>query len=228
MAGFVFISLVLLVVVLAILGVVPDAALASAPATIVVIIVVAAMLLALVWLDKGEDLWSVARLVTRGLCWVVFFPVTCVYLLSSDRIGDLPPALEFGVVGIAAALGGLVLNAGLSSGLPCESRREFIAVAQKFIIAVILGIIFPPIVWFVDLVADGGDVMLFDPGGSSGWVLWILFWIGVFSFLVGVTFFIVALVDLFYAMIRLGRARCGCKSSGMDGSCNARKDADAS
>ena len=48
------------------------------------------------------------------------------------------------------------------------------------------------------------------------------------SFFVGVSLFIVALVDLVYAMIGLGGARCECKSSGMDGSCDARMDADAS
>ena len=230
-AGFVLISLVVLAVVLVILAV-SDAAQASILATIGVIIVAAAIPLALVWLDcksgAREILWSVARLVTRVLCWFVFFLVICPYLLSSDRMGDIPPTLEFVVVGIAAALGGLVLNAGVSSGVSCKQRSEFIAVAQKFVVVVILGIIFPPIVWFVDLVADVGDVMLFDPGNPYGWVLGPLSWIGSFSFFVGVSLFIVALVDLFYAMMGLGEARCGCKSSGKDGSCGARMDADAS
>ena len=78
-----------------------------------------------------EILWSDSRPTARALCWFVFFLVICPYLLSPERMGDIPPALEFGVVGIAAALGGLVLNAGLSSGVSCKKRREFIAVAQN-------------------------------------------------------------------------------------------------
>ena len=228
-AWVVLISLVL-IVVLAILAV-PDGERASVLATIGVIAMVAAIPLALVWLDcmsgAREILWSRSRPTVRGLCGFVFFLVISAYLLSSDSVGDIPPALEFGVVVIAAALGGLVLNAGVSSGLLCKQRREFVAVAQKFIIVVILGIIFPPIVWFVDS-AGGVDIMSFEPGDSSWWVLWPLLLFGMFSFFAGVTFFVVALVDLFYAMIGLGGAGCGCKSSGRDGSCDARMDADGS
>lgn len=174
-----------------------------------------------------EILWSRSRPTVRVLCGFVFFLVISAYLLSSDSVGDIPPALEFGVVVIAAALGGLVLNAGVSSGLLCKQRREFVAVAQKFVVVVILGIIFPPIVWFVNFFG-GVDITLLEPGSSSGWALWILLWIGVSSFFVGVSLFIVALVDLVYAMMGLGKAGCGCKSSGRDGSCDACMDADAS
>lgn len=224
----VLISLVL-VVVLVIL-VVPDAEQASVLATIGIIAIVVAIPLVLVWLDcisgAGKILWEDSRPKVRGVCGFAFFLVVCVYLLSSDSVGDLPPALEFGLVGIAAALGGLVLNAGLSSGLPCESlRREFIAVAQKFIVVVILGIIFPPIMLFVDFFG-GIDITSLEPGDSSLWLLGPLFF-GMFSFFAGVSLFIVALVDLVYAMMRLGKSSSRCKASGRDGSCEARTDADA-
>ena len=224
--GFVLISLVLLVVVVAILAV-PDAERASVLATIGVIAIVAAVLLALVWLEKGKGLPSESRLTMRVLCWLVFFPGICAYILSSDSIADIPGTLEFGVVTIAAALGGLVLNAGLSSGVSCESlRQEFIALAWKFIIVVILGIIFPPIVWFVDFLG-GVELASFEPGDPSWWVLGPLLLFGMFSFFAGVSIFIVALVDLVYAMRGLGKSSCGCKASGRDGSCDARTDADA-
>ena len=210
MAGFAFIPLVL-IVVLAMLAI-PDAERLSVLATIGVIAIAAAIPLALVWLDYksgAEILWRDSRPKVRTLCWFVFFLVVCVYLLSLDRTGDLPPALEFEVVVIAAALGGLVLNAGVSSGLPCESlRREFIAVAQKFIVVVILGIIFPPIMLFVDFFG-GVDIMSFEPGNPSGWVLGPLFLFGMFSFFASVSLFIVALVDLVYAMRGAGARRRG-------------------
>ena len=224
--GFVLISLVVLAVVLAILAV-PDAERASVLGTIGLITVAAAVLVALVWLDKGKCLPGGYRLTTRVVCWLVFFPVVSVYFLDMDRIGDIPPALEFGAVGIAAALGGLVLNAGVSSGVSCESlRREFIAVAQKFIVVVILGIIFPPIMLFVDFFG-GGDIASFEPGDPSWWVRWPLLLFGMFSFFAGVSIFIVALVDLVYAMMGLDKSSSRCKSSGKGGSCDARTDADA-
>ncbi len=228
-AWVVLISLVL-VVVLAVLAV-PDAERGSVLATIGVIAVAAAVPLVVVWMDcmsgARDILWSDSRTVMRVVCWLFLVPAVSVYFLDMDRIGDIPPALEFGVVGIAAALGGLVLNAGLSSGLPCESlRREFIAVAQKFIVVVILGIIFPPIMQYVDS-AGGADLTSFDPGDASGWVLGALLLFGMFSFFAGMTFFIVALVDLVYAMIGLGKSSSRCKASGKGGSCDARTDADA-
>ena len=225
-AWVVLISLVVLVVVLAILAV-PDAERGSVLAIMGLITVAAAVLSVLVWLDKGKGLPSGSRTVMRVVCWLVLVPAVSVYFLGVDPIEGISPALEFGVVAVAATLGGLVLNAGLSSGVSCESlRREFIAVAQKFIVVVILAIIFPPIMWYVDS-AGGADLTSFEPSDASGWVLGALLLFGMFSFFAGVTFFIVALVDLVYAMMCLGKSSCGGKASGRDGSCEARTGADA-
>ena len=62
---------------------------------------------------------------------------------------ERPPALDVGVVTVAAALGGLVLNAGLN--LTGSKRKETVQVAQKFIAVVILMIIFLPALHFVEL-----------------------------------------------------------------------------
>ena len=167
---------------------------------------------------------SIPRVVPKVMCCIIFFPVFSVYFLRLDRSEGIASSLDFGIVTISAVLGGLVLNAGLSSSLPCEQRREFISVARKFIIVVILMIISWPTVRFFDS-AGGVDTMSFDPGGPSAWGL---FWIGVISFFPGVTVFIVALVDLVYVMFGLGGVSCGCKVSGKNNSCDARSDADAS
>ena len=172
-------------------------------------------------------LGSIPRVLSRLMCWMIFFPMVSLYFLRLDRTEGIASSLEFGVVTISTVLGGLVLNAGLSSSLPCVRRREFISVARKFIIVVILMIISGPTVRFVDL-AGGVDTMSFERGGLSAWGLWMLFWIGGFSFFAGVSFFIVALVDLVYAMIGLGGVSYGCKALGRESSCDACSDADAS
>lgn len=163
-------------------------------------------------------------MLARAMCWMIFFPVFSVYFLRLDRSEGIASSLDFGIVTISAVLGGLVLNAGLSSSLPCEQRREFISVAREFIIVVILMIISWPTVRFFDS-ADGVDTISFEPGGLLAWGL---FWIGGLLFFAGVSVFIVALVDLVYAMFGLGGVSCGCKASVKNNSCDARSDADAS
>ena len=163
-------------------------------------------------------------MLARAMCWMIFFPVFSVYFLRLDRSEGIASSLDFGIVTISAVLGGLVLNAGLSSSLQCEQRREFISVAREFIIVVILMIISWPTVRFFDS-ADRVDTISFEPGGLLAWGL---FWIGGLLFFAGVSVFIVALVDLVYAMFGLGGVSCVCRAPGKNNSCDARSDADAS
>ena len=112
-------------------------------------------------------------------------------------MSDRPPALDVGIVTVAAALGGLVLNAGLN--LQGSKRKETVQVAQKFIGVVILIIIFLPAIHFVELMG-GVDLDSFEPGSSEARFRGFFFWIAAVSFYVGIALFIVALVDLVYAI----------------------------
>ena len=112
----------LVLIVILIRRITPLVQQSSVPVMVGVIAIVAVILLAIVWLDKRAGLWDgwwrgVSRVLTRGLCWVIFFPVVSVHFLGFDRIVGIELGLEIGIVAIAAALGGLVLNAGVSSGL---------------------------------------------------------------------------------------------------------------
>ena len=80
---------------------------------------------------------------------------------------DRPPGLDVGVITVAAALGGLVLNAGLN--LTGSKRKGTVQVAQKFIAVVILMIIFLPALHFVELM-NGIDLNSFKPDSLEAWV----------------------------------------------------------
>ena len=141
-------------------------------------------------LDRGIVRW--------GCLVILYLPFALYHLLGLGQLVDRPPALDVGVVAVAAALGGLVLNAGLN--LTGPKRKETVQVAQKFITVVILMVIFLPALHFVDLM-NGIDLNSFEPGSIEAWVRAFFFWLGAVSFYVGIGLFIVALVDLVYAII---------------------------
>lgn len=155
------------------------------------------------WLGRGT---------MRTICLVFFFiPFVLYYLIGWGQLLDRPPVLDVGVVTVSAALGGLVLNAGLN--LTGSKRKETVQVAQKLIAVVILMVIFLPALHFVDLLG-GIDLDSFQPNSFKSWVRAFFFWIGAISFYVGIGLFIVALVDLAYAMI--GMENMGDVSEGND------------
>ena len=148
--------------------------------------------------QKALDTW-LNRWTMRMVCWLLFFvPFALYFLIGLGQLLESPPGLDVWVVTVSAALGGLVLNAGLN--LTGSKRKETVQVAQKFIAVVILMIIFLPALHFVVLV-NGIDLNSFKPGSLEAWVRGFFFWVGAISFYVGISSFIIALVDLVYAMI---------------------------
>ena len=134
----------------------------------------------------------------RMLCCALFFVPFTLYLLREwSQLPDRPLALDVGVVTVAAALGGLVLNAGLN--LQGSKRKETVQVAQKFIWVVILFVIFLPAIHFVELMG-GIELGSFKPVSVEAWFRGFFFWIAAASFYAGIGFFIFALVDLVYAI----------------------------
>ena len=150
------------------------------------------------FIGKG---WRPSQPWVRILCFGTFFPVFSIYFLTVGEVTSVPATLELGVIAVAATLGGLVLNAGL--GLDGEKRREFILVAQKFIVVIILMIIFLPTVHFAGLAGDI-NVNSFEPGDLTAWGRGVTFWVGAASFFAGTGLFVVALVDLAYAVFGFG------------------------
>ena len=140
---------------------------------------------------------------------------------------ERPPALDVGVVTVAAALGGLVLNAGLN--LTGSKRKETVQVAQEFIAVVILMIIFLPALHFVELM-NGINLNTFKPDSIEAWGRAFFFWVGAISFYSGICLFIIALVDLGYAMIGIDRIEHATRgdhgTSVQSGPCDTGSDSD--
>ena len=133
----------------------------------------------------------------RFLLWVLFFAPLALYHIRSGTLLDRPWALDLGTVTAAAMLGGLTLNAGLSLRGP--KGQEVVKVAQKFIWVVILMIMFPPALYFVELMGNI-DLSAFEPGVLGSWVRAFFFFVGASAFYLGISLFICALVDLAYAI----------------------------
>ena len=175
---------------------------------IVVIVILTVTSLWERWASSVRELigkrWHSSRLVVRCLCLLIFFPVFSLYFLTGSEAESIPATLEVGVIAVAAALGGLVLNAGLNLG--GKKGRELIHVAQKFITVVILMLIFSPTLHILDLAGDI-DISSFEPGNPAAWVRGAMFWIAAASFYTGVALFVIALVDLIYAIAGLGGVR---------------------
>lgn len=158
------------------------------------------------WLDRGT---------VRTLSLVFFFlPFALYFLTGLGQLLERPPALDVGVVTVAAALGGLVLNAGLN--LTGSKRKETVQVAQKFIAVVILMVIFLPSLHFVELL-NGIDLNSFKPDSVEAWTRAFFFCTGAFTFYFGIFLFIIALVDLAFAMIGIENIEDTPKGSGQGG-----------
>ena len=133
------------------------------------------------------------------LCWFLFLlPFSLYVLLELDQLLDRPHTFDLGIVTVAAALGGLVLNAGVNLDGP--KGKELIRVAQEFIAVVILMITFLPALHFVELMG-GIQLISFEPDSIGAWARGFFFWTGVVSFYLAISLFIIALVDLVYAMV---------------------------
>ena len=157
---------------------------------------------------------------TRVVCWFLFlFPLTVYTLIGRHDWVDRPQVLDVGVVTVSAALGGLVLNAGVR--LTCaKKKKETVYVALKFIAVVILMTIFLPSLYIVELIddfrANSPELNSVEAWGSG-----FFFWIAGISFYGGISFFIIALVDLVFVMVGIVDTKnsCGRKHGDADSEC---------
>ena len=74
-------------------------------------------------------------------------------------MSDRPVGFDVGIVTVSAALGGILLNAGVNLRGP--KRKETIQVAQKFLAVVILAVITIPVIYFVEEISI--DISSFEP-----------------------------------------------------------------
>ena len=105
--------------------------------------------------------WFTGRGLVKALSWIIFFVPSVAYFLrgSAQPLG-LPVTLELGVIAVSVAFGGLALTVGLNLNGP--KRKETIRVAQRFIMVVVLMVVFLPTLHFVELM-DGISANSFQP-----------------------------------------------------------------
>lgn len=170
------------------------------------------------WFTSIFDV-SPTQSITRILCFVFFFLPLAFYVLQGmDQLLNRPQALDVGVVAVAAALGGLVLNAGLN--LKSPKREKVILVSQEFIAVVILMLLFVPSLYYVELM-NGIDTNAFEPDSLEAWVRAFFFWTAVASFFGGIMLFIIALVDLAFAMGGIGDKEYASRNCSCEGCSNS-------
>lgn len=141
---------------------------------------------------------SMKQWMVRWISVTLFFVPFALYLLSEwKELAQRPPGLDVGIIVVAAALGGLILNAGLN--LRGEKRVETVRVAQKFVVVVVLMLIFLPSIHVVEIMG-GINLNSFEPDKTASWSRGVFFWIAAASFFSSIILFIFALVDLAFAL----------------------------
>ncbi len=163
--------------------------------------------------------------IVRGISVGLFLGPLALYLLSELKgLPHTPPSLDVGIIVVAAALGCLVLNAGLNLRGP--KRTETIRAAQKFIVVVILMLVFLPSIHAVEA-AGGINLNSFEPRVTKAWGRGIFFWIASVSFYTAVILFITALVDLVFAINNMHKPKYASWGDDQTSRDNHERDAEA-
>ena len=123
-----------------------------------------------------------------------------VYLLLGGVVTPVPPTMQFQIITVSAALGGLVIASANFGKISKKRRVELLRVGQKLITATVSFIFFIALFLFVDL--SNVDPSKFA-GGIDAWVRGILFWSAAFFFFGGACIFTLGLVDLIIAIKNL-------------------------
>lgn len=124
------------------------------------------------------------------------------YLLTGELNQQVSPMAQFSIIVVAPVLGGLVLTAASNLEKTSEKRSSLMCVAQKFISATVLFILFVPFIYTVDLFhgIDPNSFQWLDP---IAWYRGIYFWLAVPCFYVGVVLFLFGIVDLVFVLVDL-------------------------
>lgn len=164
------------------------------------------------WLLKVLEKYvsrGLARSIGLGVLFIPFVIYQVLSLVGDGESPDRPIAFDVGIVTASAALGGLLLNAGVN--LRDEKRKETIQVAQKFLAVVILMVISIPTLHFVGLMNI--DVSSFEFYSLEAWLRGFYFWLAALSFYLAIALFIVALVDLVYALLGMDSTEHRCEKN---------------
>jgi len=138
-----------------------------------------------------------------GLFFSVLMAPIAVFILKTEVVTPISDS-RFSILVVAPILGGLALAA--SPGF--RDKPRLIQVAQKFLIATVLFIIFLPSIEVVNSKEDF-DWQSFDIGWEAV-ILGFYFWLASLSFFLGIFLFFLGLVDLVFTLAGI-RKRPGSK-----------------
>ena len=108
-------------------------------------------------------------------------------LLDESRV-IVPPVLQFNIIIVSAALGGLVLAGATNKRLSDSVHDELIFVAQKLIVATILFVFSTALLFFSELTT------------TIDWLYNACFWLTALCFFPGVILFALGIIDLIIAL----------------------------
>lgn len=138
------------------------------------------------------------RLVLNWLS-VLFLPLFSLYYLKSLVPGQLSATEQLSIIAIALFFSGLSLAAASIKGVSSEKRLELVCVSQKFILVVVLFILFNPLINILDQPPlNGIDVNSFDWLDPVAWWRGISFWLAALCFYGGFILFLFGIADLVF------------------------------
>lgn len=126
--------------------------------------------------------------------------ILSLYILLGDPQVTVPPVLQFNIIIVSSALGGLVLAGAANQRISDSIHDELISVAQKLIVATILFIFSTALLFFSELTT------------TMGWFHDICFWLTAICFFPGVILFAIGIPDLVLALSHI-RQRPNTKKS---------------
>jgi hypothetical protein len=124
------------------------------------------------------------------------------YILLSDTVIKTPPVLQFEIIIVSSALGGLVLAAATIPKARDTGYDELLSIAQKLIVATILFVLSACFLFLVDFAGE------FSPNAVEltsikWWVSNICFWLTVLCYFPGVALFSLGIIDLVTALTHM-------------------------
>jgi len=149
----------------------------------------------------GED----TELIKSSWRYLLSIPITFIlswYILLSGKAIETPPVLQFNIIIVSSALGGLVLAAATIPKVRDIGYSELLSVAQKLIVATILFVLSACLLFLIDLVGgiEPGSVELTS---ANWWVSNICFWLTVLCYFPGIALFSLGIIDLVTALTHM-------------------------
>ena len=117
--------------------------------------------------------------------------ILCLYILLGDSQVTVPPVLQFNIIIVSSALGGLVLAGATNQRISDSVHDELIFVAQKLIVATILFVFSTALLFLSELTT------------TMGWSHDICFWLTAICFFPGVILFALGIIDLVIALTHM-------------------------